>query len=70
MEDAIFSIHPSRRGNLGSLGRFVALMAFARSRRRLADLDDHLLRDIGLTRTQARWEAERPAWNAPAHWLR
>lgn len=42
--------------------------AVARSRRSLALLDDHLLRDIGLTRAQAIAEAERPSWDAPCHW--
>jgi uncharacterized protein YjiS (DUF1127 family) len=36
----------------------------------LAELDDHMLRDIGLTREQARHEAERPSWDAPSHWYR
>jgi uncharacterized protein YjiS (DUF1127 family) len=40
----------------------------ARSRRRLHLLDDHLLRDVGLTRTEAMSEAARSAWDAPAHW--
>lgn len=31
-------------------------------RRALAGLDDHLLRDIGITRAQARAEAARPFW--------
>lgn len=42
--------------------------ALAKSRRRLARLDDHLLRDIGLTRTEAEAEAERSAWDSPLHW--
>jgi uncharacterized protein YjiS (DUF1127 family) len=33
-------------------------------RLRLETLDPHLLRDIGLTRAQARAEAERPCWRA------
>ena len=33
-----------------------------RSRRQLAMLDDRLLRDIGITRLQARSEAEKPFW--------
>jgi uncharacterized protein YjiS (DUF1127 family) len=33
-----------------------------RQRHALAELDDHLLRDIGLTRHQARTEALRPFW--------
>jgi len=35
----------------------------ARSRRHLKRLDQHLLRDIGLTRHSAQCEAERPFWN-------
>jgi len=31
-------------------------------RRRLAELDDHLLRDIGITRVQAAAEAAKPFW--------
>ena len=52
------------RLRLRALGR----AALSRSRRRLADLDDHLLRDIGLDRADALAEAERQPWNAPSHW--
>jgi len=31
-------------------------------RRTLRDLDDHLLRDIGVTREQAEGEARKPFW--------
>jgi uncharacterized protein YjiS (DUF1127 family) len=54
----------------GALGRLIALAAVGRSRRRLGELDDHLLRDLGLTRGQASIEAEKGAWDVPAHWLR
>lgn len=37
--------------------------ARSRSRRDLMDLDDHLLRDIGVTREGAFAEARRPAWS-------
>jgi uncharacterized protein YjiS (DUF1127 family) len=33
-----------------------------RSRRVLATLDDHQLRDIGVTRAQARLESAKPFW--------
>ncbi|MCB1341335.1 MAG: DUF1127 domain-containing protein [Pseudooceanicola sp.] len=33
-----------------------------RSRRALAGLDDHMLKDVGLTHAQARKEAKRPFW--------
>ncbi len=41
-----------------------------RQRRTLADLDDHLLADIGLTRHEATSEAARPIWDVPATWRR
>jgi uncharacterized protein YjiS (DUF1127 family) len=34
----------------------------ARQRHMLAMMDDHLLRDIGLDRSAARVEAEKPFW--------
>lgn len=52
------------------LRRALDLLALRRSRRRLTDLDAHMLRDIGLTAEQARGEAELPFWDAPAHWRR
>lgn len=70
MDHAIIHVQGLRRGSLGLLGRLVGSTAFRRSQRRLGELDDHMLKDIGLTRSQARREAEKPAWNAPAHWLR
>jgi uncharacterized protein YjiS (DUF1127 family) len=60
-----------------SLGRALALLAGSvsvgiealinraelhRSRRQLADLDDRLLRDIGIDRARARFEADRGFW--------
>ena len=48
--------------------RLIYISALARSRRSLSRLDDHLLRDIGLTRAQALAEAERGIWDAPSHW--
>lgn len=64
----------SRRPAPGILSRLLAWSALSRSRRGLGALDDHLLRDVGLTREQARDESARPSWetvwDAPAHWLR
>nr|WP_209877680.1 DUF1127 domain-containing protein [Azospirillum soli] len=34
----------------------------SRQRRALANLDDHLLRDIGVTQDHARRESEKPFW--------
>lgn len=61
-----------------SFGRAVALLAgtvvvgienimtraeLARSRNQLAQLDERLLRDIGLDRATARFEASKPFWS-------
>ncbi|MBE9639743.1 DUF1127 domain-containing protein [Salipiger mangrovisoli] len=50
------------------LSRLAGLFAVARQRRKLADLDDHLLRDLGLTKAEAIDEARRGFWDAPNHW--
>ena len=63
---------------LRPLALLVAAVALRRSRRALLGLNEHLLRDVGLTAEAARAEAGRPAWDAldripwdvPAHWLR
>jgi uncharacterized protein YjiS (DUF1127 family) len=55
----------SARARLRGCGAAIA-MWFARSRQRraLAELDDRLLRDIGVTFEQARREAAKPFWSA------
>jgi uncharacterized protein YjiS (DUF1127 family) len=50
--------------------RLAATLQFRRHRARLAALDDHLLRDIGISRAEAETESARPVWNAPSHWFR
>ncbi|MES2543198.1 MAG: DUF1127 domain-containing protein [Pseudomonadota bacterium] len=57
---------PSALARLPAL--ILAAEALARSRRSLGRLDDHTLRDIGLTRAEAESEARRSAWDAPVHW--
>ena len=70
MERTISTSRGSHRGGLHPLERLVSLLSLGRSRRRLGELEDHLLRDIGLTAAEARKESEKPIWNAPEHWLR
>jgi uncharacterized protein YjiS (DUF1127 family) len=58
---------PARPANRPSglsalLSTLYALQARSESRRALADLDDRLLRDIGLDRVDARREASKPFW--------
>jgi len=52
------------------LDRLLGAVGLRRSRHRLSELDDHLLRDIGLTRGQASLESEQVSWDAPDHWMR
>ena len=46
------------------------LFALRRERRALLRLDDHMLRDVGLTRDAALSETARPVWDAPLAWRR
>jgi uncharacterized protein YjiS (DUF1127 family) len=60
------ALRPSALARLPA--RLLAAEALARSRRALGRLDDHVLRDIGLTQDQAESEAKRPSWDSPLHW--
>lgn len=42
---------------------FAHRLAIARGRRELRDLSDHLLKDIGISRADAEFEARRPFWD-------
>ena len=65
---ALPQLSVSSRRRRPFLVRFMQALALARSRRALATLDDHLLRDIGLTREEAEAEARRDLWDVPLHW--
>jgi uncharacterized protein YjiS (DUF1127 family) len=52
------------------LSRFIQMRAVARQRKALAELDDSILSDIGITRAQAEYESARPVWDAPQHWMK
>jgi uncharacterized protein YjiS (DUF1127 family) len=54
---------------LTPLARVSAALDLWQQRRALAALDDARLADLGLTREQARTEANRPLWDAPSHWF-
>lgn len=53
---------PLRRALARLVGRVDALASRSRQRRALAELDDRLLRDIGVTRRDATIEAGKPFW--------
>lgn len=48
----------------GLVHRLLAWRERARSRRLLAGLDDHVLRDIGIDRATVEREAGKPFWQA------
>lgn len=52
------------------LSTVLDVLSLRRQRRRLAELDPHLLRDIGITLDEARREAELHVWDVPSHWRR
>ena len=56
---------PSSRG---VWSRIMATLMVYRSRRALAQLDSHILNDIGISRAQALSEAKRAVWDAPDRW--
>ena len=64
IEHRIAPYHP----RAGLLEKVRAALRLRRNRGKLALLDAHLLRDIGLTEDEARREAARPLWDAPGHW--
>lgn len=70
MHPAALSRHHSQAPRPGFWAGLFDRILLARQRRRLASLDDHILRDIGLTREQAQAEAAEPVWDVPAHWRR
>ena len=54
----------------GLLARLRLALAARAQRRALAQADDRLLDDIGVSRDQALAEARRPVWDVPPTWLR
>ena len=60
------AIRPQRRlpvvGIQGLLGKVGAAWRRRRSRNLLSQLDDYMLRDIGVTRAEAQLEANKPFW--------
>jgi uncharacterized protein YjiS (DUF1127 family) len=57
---------PSATGTLAH--RVSAAFGVWRQRRILAELPDHLRKDVGLTEADALREARRPLWDVPNHW--
>jgi uncharacterized protein YjiS (DUF1127 family) len=68
----MFTIYRARTAaqpRVSILRRIRAALELRRQRQHLTELDDHMLRDIGLTAEQVHAEADQPIWHAPHHWL-
>lgn len=61
--------HTARRP-VSLFATVLAMLAVNRQRRQLRDLDDAMLKDLGLTRAEAEAESRRIAWDVPAKWRR
>ena len=64
------SARPLAAGLRALAGRLWRWYDLFRQRRALARLDERMLRDIGITRLDARREALRPFWDEPREWRR
>jgi hypothetical protein len=53
----------------GLMNHFFLGFTAWRQRLHLRELDDRMLDDIGVTRSQAEAEADRPFWDVPSYWL-
>ena len=65
-----FSAYAQLRGRITLVSRIFLFLSIWRERNALADLYEHLLKDIGITEAQAKVAAARPVWDAPARWMR
>ncbi|WP_246525638.1 DUF1127 domain-containing protein [Thalassovita aquimarina] len=61
---------PLRPARQSFFTRLANALELRRQRSALRDLDDKMLDDLGLTRSQVETEARRPVWDAPANWLK
>jgi uncharacterized protein YjiS (DUF1127 family) len=67
---AFTTARPSARPGPGPRLWIWHILGLMRQRRDLARMDDRMLADIGVTRSEAMIEAGRPIWDVPQHWLR
>jgi uncharacterized protein YjiS (DUF1127 family) len=66
--DTVFVRQHAKARSLPLLARMSQALALHRSRARLAELEPHLLADIGLDEKTALSEAQRSVWDAPDTW--
>ncbi|WP_298847116.1 DUF1127 domain-containing protein [uncultured Ruegeria sp.] len=62
--------HPCKPAKRSLVTLITQAFALSRQRRKLAQLSDAALEDIGITRAEASAEAKRSFWDAPQFWKR
>ncbi|MEP0564713.1 MAG: DUF1127 domain-containing protein [Paracoccaceae bacterium] len=64
-----FTTYAQLRGRKTLVSRVFLFLSIWRERNALNELSPHLLQDIGVSEAQAKAEASRPVWDAPARWI-
>ena len=64
-----FRTYAQLRGRKTLVSRVFLFLSIWRERNDLANLNAHLLKDIGVSEAEAKAEASRPVWDAPARWM-
>ncbi|NNE89286.1 MAG: DUF1127 domain-containing protein [Silicimonas sp.] len=64
-----FGAYAQRRSRKTLVSRIFLFLSIWRERAALADLDPHMLEDIGVSEARAKSESTRPAWDAPSRWM-
>jgi uncharacterized protein YjiS (DUF1127 family) len=62
------SLPLSRSSRFSLLSWIGTALSVARQRHDLAQLDERMLSDIGLSADEAQKEANRAPWDVPSHW--
>lgn len=68
MTKVLSHTHPVAVQGQPLIKRISAALTLHRQRQKLSKLDDAALRDIGVSREDARREAQRAIWDAPKGW--
>lgn len=70
MNTALTTRHNTLIRRVSALRAVRQVLETWKQRHDLAQLDDHLLEDIGVTRQEASTEIERSIWDVPGHWIK
>ncbi|WP_411644487.1 DUF1127 domain-containing protein [Loktanella agnita] len=62
--------HTAKSQHTSLLTKLRMILATVHQRRSLREMEDHLLRDIGISYAEAQKEAQKPLWDVPDTWRR